>query len=787
MIPRLVRVAIIVATALAVWASTRLSLSSDLTALFPNDREGVALTQFVRAFGGADLGVVLIEAPDSETADRATLATAAALEAAGVRTLQGAPELRPADPTAAWRFAGPSARARLRSILTPEGMRTRLRETKAMLMAPGAASLSDFIALDPLRLTQVPWEQSEELAAGVHSEANGSFSANGGKARLVIIADSGSAFGGKKAFDLVSSIELSLDPIRAQFPTAAVSFTGGQAIAVATEKMVRRDLIVSGILSTALSAILFIVLFRRARALIAVLPPLLLGTLWTTAIAAVAYPTLSAIAVAFTSVVVGVGVDTGVHVYGALLEARRRGLGVEEAKIEARHHTWKPTLTAAFVAGAAFASLLLSDVEAMRQLGALCGAGEILTAIAIVLITPEIGAWLERGDPPPALTWKMKWLDRLQWERFRLPLGITVGAFLILGAWVAPKAGDAIVALRPTAIAPIQTYDKIYALFGGSPGQWVVVSEGDNESEATHSSDTIAEWLEARGGVPFDALSHFLPSSETQRTRLAERDSLHLGSIPSLLRASLAAEGFDAEAFAEAYEAFSHPSTDVSPIAAPDDSPLQWMRRRHIAHSSRVLSIVFVRPPADRGARAKLLSDLHAFAPKAIITGYSRLEDSLRNALTHDLPRIGIVTLVVVAIALRRILKSGTQALLTLASLGFTLALVFIVMHLCGVRLHIYNALVLPVLLGITLDEVLFLLHAAREEESITNAVRREGPLVTTTAFTTAAGFGALLVSSFDGLRDLAMVGAVGSIAGLFSAFLIVPFGLRMRPRNKAE
>ena len=90
--------------------------------------------------------------------------------------------------------------------------------------------------------------------------------------------------------------------------------------------MLRRDLEVSGALSVVLASLAFVLTFRRARALVAVLPPLALGTLWTTGLAALLPAGLSAVAIAFAAVVVGVGVDTGVHVYAALLDARRAGL-----------------------------------------------------------------------------------------------------------------------------------------------------------------------------------------------------------------------------------------------------------------------------------------------------------------------------------------------------------------------------------------------------------------------------------------------------------------------------
>src|SRR5206468_2966313 len=115
-----------------------------------------------------------------------------------------------------------------------------------------------------------------------------------------------------------------------------------------------RDLARSGALALALASAAFVLIFGRARALAAVMPPLVLGTLWTAGLAAALPGGLSAIAVAFTSVVVGVGVDTGVHVYAALLDARRGGLAPAEAAREARRRTTRPVMMAAITAAAAF-------------------------------------------------------------------------------------------------------------------------------------------------------------------------------------------------------------------------------------------------------------------------------------------------------------------------------------------------------------------------------------------------------------------------------------------------
>jgi predicted RND superfamily exporter protein len=113
---------------------------------------------------------------------------------------------------------------------------------------------------------------------------------------------------------------------------------------------------------------------------------------------------------------------------------------------------------------------------------------------------------------------------------------------------------------------------------------------------------------------------------------------------------------------------------------------------------------------------------------------------------------------------------------LELAALG-------VAMVVLDIRWHVYDALVVPVLIGITLDESMFLLHAARAktgDASITHAIRTHGPLVASTALTTAAGFLALLPSKFDGLVDLGAVGALGTGFGLLTALVVVPAGLRV-------
>ena len=106
------------------------------------------------------------------------------------------------------------------------------------------------------------------------------------------------------------------------------------------------------------------------------------------------------------------------------------------------------------------------------------------------------------------------------------------------------------------------------------------------------------------------------------------------------------------------------------------------------------------------------------------------------------------------------------------------MGVVGLAMRVLGVHWHVYDALVLPVLFGVTIDESMFLLHAA-QESTMAEALQTQGPLVAATSLTTAAGFAALVACRFDGLRDLGEVGVFGVLAGLVAALVVVPAAMR--------
>jgi uncharacterized protein len=294
--------------------------------------------------------------------------------------------------------------------------------------------------------------------------------------------------------------------------------------------------------------------------------------------------------------------------------------------------------------------------------------------------------------------------------------------------------------------------------------------------------------LQGKRIAGYDALSRVAPSIGAQKSRLAARDKLDLPGRRALLARVLAEEGFAPDALAPALEAFSHPETKVDDVSPADEGTAGWIRRRHLATDARgTMAITYVSLTGDPETDADARATLRAADPEAVLTGFAELDASLAASLERDLPRVLAAAAGVVLFVLGASLRRPGRIALAMVVLVVEVALVLLGARLVGARWHVYDALVLPVLLGITLDEVLFLLEAEERKGSVDEALAEQAPLGTATALTTAAGFAALVVCRFPGLIDIGKVGALGSTVGLLAAFVLIPAVLRLTRRSRGR
>ncbi|MBW2524846.1 MAG: hypothetical protein JRI23_11750, partial [Deltaproteobacteria bacterium] len=106
----------------------QLRLDPNVASLLPERGESAALRRYLHAFGGTDLGVVLVRGRDPAVVTDVARSIAAELrEAPSVELAAAGVEAEGAlDPMLVWRHADARGRQRLEQALSPAGMRQRL-------------------------------------------------------------------------------------------------------------------------------------------------------------------------------------------------------------------------------------------------------------------------------------------------------------------------------------------------------------------------------------------------------------------------------------------------------------------------------------------------------------------------------------------------------------------------------------------------------------------------------------------------------------------------------------
>jgi predicted exporter len=292
----------------------------------------------------------------------------------------------------------------------------------------------------------------------------------------------------------------------------------------------------------------------------------------------------------------------------------------------------------------------------------------------------------------------------------------------------------------------------------------------------------------------YDTVSALAPSLAGQQRRHDEIAAMDPPAAADRLARALAARGARVELFAPGLAPLRAPLA-APRITDPWNGPIAPLARRFLAQrNGRIVFLAYVRPRAGRDradTRARVERALAAADRSIALTGYPLLEADVRAALRSDVARVGGLAALLVAVLLFIALRSARRVALALGGVAIELLTLVALLGALRVPLDAYNLLAVPVLVGITIDEIVFVLHAYDEatgtpRERARTAVESMVRATSATAGATAAGFLALLACRFEALRGLGIVAGAGTLLGLACALVVVPALARLTDRATA-
>ncbi len=826
--PRLTLTITVLLVGVALLAAMRVRASANIQDLLGNHNPAAAaLQQVLENFPSADELLVLatLEAPPADPdAGAAVLrgfaqSVATTIDAQGDRgpvfrgaTWAASPQLldffKEQVVPAGLLYLSDAEVAQLRQRLTPQAMQDQLRQDEAMISAPGPAAdaLARALVKDPLRLREFLGARLEKARAGFRTyNAGPEFISADGQSVLIRIA------GAKSPSDLdfcrviVGEADRLVRPLAP--PGVRVEFSGAYAVATASERAIRGDLIESVVISVILMQCAFLIGYRSLLSFPLAFLPIAVALVVAFGVYALIDPTLTPLTAAIGAMLIGCGIDYSVYVSSYYETARAMGMAPREAAVYALRHVGLPLLTAACTSIAGFTAVAFSTVRALRDFALLGALGLGFSLLAAVWVLPALLTLTSRLGP------LVKPGPRVDFGRVVGSLhrrARTLITFAMLGVFAAggtlavkglPRFETDLNVMHPSPNPPLETERRIAARFGSADTMIVYAqaTTGDELLRAVHRAErALADPTvrEAAGVSGTFGLSLLLPDPGLQ----ASSRRFDVARVLEDFDAAVDASSFDPAAFAD-YKGFLRvllgevESPGLATLTAyPQVASMVLAREGHasitLVQRSRGIADAVERDRAVETLRAALRD-----IPGVTLTGMGVVGYDVERAVRRDLPIfIGLAGVAVVVVLLASF-RSLRWALLALVPLACGAVWLLAIMAVRGERFNLANTVGLPLLMGVGVDYGIFLTSMAQQSrkagEGTQGLVQRFGAsfhAIVHTGFVTFIGFATLSFTSTPAVQSLGRVIATGVVACVLAAFIVLaPVLLLLASRKRSQ
>jgi hopanoid biosynthesis associated RND transporter like protein HpnN len=635
----------------------------------------------------------------------------------------------------------------------------------------------------------------------------------------------------------VDGIRGDIRDLQRGYPGIEVGLTGRAVIEADEMGVAQRDMALATVVAALGVAALFIAFFRG------------IGVCWSLGVTTLAIGHLNILTIVFMPMLIGLG-DHSIHFIARFEEERAAGWRLLEALERALAGTGIGIMAATGTTALAFAMLLLTGFKGLMELGTISASGIVLTAVATLTVLPALLVLGERWRAPAPgrrevrrpRTTSLDWLSRYPRATLATSGLLVALSFMGLGGigfdfgllqlqtnqteamvWAQrvaehtkrsvlfdelvvgslEEATTKVAALQ--ALPSVAEVDSIVSVLPASPEQ-----KRDLIRELRPLVAALPVPTETPGAVDLSALQAAL---ERIRFKMVEGDPATLDSVEErsrrerqearalieqalatvhrveadTVRASLS--GFQAELFRDLAETVRtlKRQADSEPVSTGDLPP--ELRARYVGKTGHYRLFVY---PAENIREfhplTRFVADVQSVDPDARGTSVTTFE--YLRVLKEGYTRAALYAFVGVAALTLLIFRAVVPALLALVPLTLGAIWTLGLMGWMGVPLNAANLLLLPLIVGVGIDNGVYLVHRFREATDGTDAPRPLAPsaakAITLASLTNIVGFGSLMLSSHRGIFSLGLVVAVGVVCLWVASVTTLPSLLALIGRRQS-
>lgn len=681
------------------------------------------------------------------------------------------------------------------------------------------ASLQSAVAAEPRYVS--PWPEMPPIAATFSQFSAEYLLANEGRLGFVLlqlVQDEGGGFArGTEAIETLRSL---IATIGARHPEVEIGLTGLPVMENDEMRTSQTDMLEATVLSLVGVVCVFVAGFGGVRHPFLAVVTLLVAMAWSFGYITVAVGHLNILSVSFAVILIGLGIDFGIHIAARYLEYRGGGAGCDDALVRTAASVGPGILSAASTTAVAFFCTGFTQFTGVAELGVVAGGGILLCCLAALGVLPALVHLVDarRGrDALPAPLDVYRFLAPM-FRRPALLLAATGAATLLMAAGAFKLGYDHnLLNLQPEGLESVRLERKL--LEGSGQSVWFALSLAKDRAE-------VLERKARFEGLPsverVEEIASLIPADTELKQPLIECIQTQLEGLPdrppqipiqrpqALLQALADLQGAaagvpqgariaqelelvrdrlrrmpEAECFRRLSEYQHHLACDLlgrlralRQISNPQPPELadlpQSLVSRFIGSGGRHLLRVYSRANIwDMDAMERFVADVRSVDPRA--TGNPLQTYEASHQMKQSYQKAALYALGVIFAIIWFDFRSLRYALLAMLPVGLGMLQLFGILGWLNVPLNPANMIVLPLILGIGVDDGIHMVHdylACRGRYRMSPSTSTS---IILTSLTTMVGFGSLMIASHQGLQSLGRVLALGVTCCLFTSLVMLP------------
>ena len=622
---------------------------------------------------------------------------------------------------------------------------------------------------------------------------------------------------GKEA---IAELRRILDRFQAKYPHLKFGLTGLPVMENDEMERSQVDMTKASGISLVGVAFLFMAAFGGLRHPLLAVVALLVGIALSVGFTTIFVGHLNILSVSFGVILIGLGIDFGVH-YVARYLKESEDHKTDDALVQTARDIGPGIVTGGLTTAVAFFTASLTDFTGVAELGIIAGGGLLVCLLASMTVLPASIHLADRSrnryqlPRPLHLEWWV--LPLLKTPKVTLLVALVGIGLLAIGA---PKLkyDHNLLNLQPKGLDSVRWEEKL--LNDTDRSVWFALSIAEDR-ETLLNRKAKFEALSTVNRV--EEIASLMPDSSPEKlamirdlnqrlTQLPENTptlsippAAHLGQVLADSQRLLPTEDPNAQntyrriaQIRELLRGMPEPRYNamisqfqqrtagellqwlhsLAAISSPDPPTMndlpEALVTRFVGKNNQLLLRVYPNASIwDMDALEGFVTQVKSVDPK--VTGQPLQTFHASRQMQMSYIHAALYSLIAVMIILLIDFRSLTNTLLALTPVGFGMLMLFGIQGFADIPLNPANMIVLPLILGIGIDDGVHVVHDYRRQTRSYSLTASTATGVIITSLTTMIGFGALMLADHRGLASLGRVLTIGVACCLFTSLVVLP------------